>query len=445
MNVKKQLCARIISEANDLKRTIPALARELHYAPAQLETILKGEGSLTEIYEVIDRMGEQYPIDKADLMLLQDDCTHGVKIMRHADSEKSARIFDRKGSPYYEYRDTAMSRLAPFKPEWIKELRVVDNADPNNPAVVYNNGHFMHQTTFFIGPVNFYWEVDGKRFCEEMTTGDSNYITPYWKHSFTNRAPNQTALILAITFGGMVRSAQKEFYALGEKSKNFQLDYRNQNRAITQLIRQHMANENLSEFNLTQKLAKFDSVKAKELLDETKPKSQETLCILAEIFNIQITDLLLSNYRPEDEVVITNKSTSTGYYYPDEHNPLYHLTTLARTPKMPQMKSFMIEVLNKQCAKENALSAPTHTWAYHYGQSPCTLVWWEGDNKFEETLNPGDSFYIQPFVKHALCQIENTTQLYMVRVPGSIHLATQKELAHFSDINRVMAENTCWF
>ena len=77
-----------------------------------------------------------------------------------------------------------------------------------------------------------------------MNTGDSNYITPYWPHSFTSRDPKQKAYILAITFGGEARRAQKELYALGDKCKNYVLEYRNNSVAIKQLIKQHMLNEN---------------------------------------------------------------------------------------------------------------------------------------------------------------------------------------------------------
>ena len=41
-----------------------------------------------------------------------------------------------------------MSKLGPFKPEWIKELRNVNDSDPRNPEIAYNNGHFLHQLTF---------------------------------------------------------------------------------------------------------------------------------------------------------------------------------------------------------------------------------------------------------------------------------------------------------
>ena len=77
--------------------------------------------------------------------------------MTAEDSEKSKRIMHRAGKPYYEYRDTAMSKVAPFRPEWIMELCSVNDNDPENSKVLqWNNGHFMHQFTYFIGNVNFY-------------------------------------------------------------------------------------------------------------------------------------------------------------------------------------------------------------------------------------------------------------------------------------------------
>ena len=90
----------------------------------------------------------------------------GVLIMR-AKSKKSARVFKRKDrlqkyTDYYEYRDTVTSNISPFKPEWIKELRYVDNSDPENPDVAYNNGHFLHQMTAFIGQLTFIGKLTEK-------------------------------------------------------------------------------------------------------------------------------------------------------------------------------------------------------------------------------------------------------------------------------------------
>ena len=68
----------------------------------------------------------------------------------------------RGGSPYYLYKDTVMSKISPFRPEWIQQLKVVEDLNPENNKVKFNNGHFLHQFTYFIGPVNFYY-MDGKQ------------------------------------------------------------------------------------------------------------------------------------------------------------------------------------------------------------------------------------------------------------------------------------------
>ncbi|MDG2396835.1 MAG: hypothetical protein P8M03_04210 [Flavobacteriaceae bacterium] len=222
--------SRIRSELNDLKRTPESAAFELNFEVSELNKILEGKSSKKEINTLINKMGDFYPIDISDLYILEDDCSNGIKIMTGKDSIKTSRVFNRKNSngkllPYYEYRDSAMSKLGPFKPEWIKELRNVNNSDPHNPEIAYNNGHFLHQLTFFIGPVNFYWKEGENYYCEEMNTGDSNYITPFYPHSFSSRDNSKDAIIIAVTFGGEVRRAQKEMYWLGEervnKYKNF--------------------------------------------------------------------------------------------------------------------------------------------------------------------------------------------------------------------------------
>ena len=142
--------------------------------------------------------------------------------MTGKDSIKTSRVFNRKNSsdellPYYEYRDSAMSKLGPFKPEWIKELRNVNDSDPLNPEIAYNNGHFLHQLTFFIGPVNFYWKEGEDCYCQEMNTGDSNYITPFYPHSFAKRDNTEDAIIIAVTFGGEVRELKKKCIGLEEE------------------------------------------------------------------------------------------------------------------------------------------------------------------------------------------------------------------------------------
>ena len=188
----RQIGVRILSEANDLKRKAGELAKEIGFNQAKVETVMRGEGPVSGGQETLRRMAEIYPISLSDICLDKDDTNEGVIICRSEESEASLRVFERKNkageqAPYYEIRDTAMSRRGPYKPEWIREIWLVEDDDPDNPDVAYNNGHLMHQFTFFIGPVNFYFEETGQRHCREMETGSSCYITPFVPHSFTSR------------------------------------------------------------------------------------------------------------------------------------------------------------------------------------------------------------------------------------------------------------------
>ena len=71
---------------------------------------------------------------------------------------------ERAGQPYYEYRDTVITSSTSFRPEWIEELCFVGDNDPENSSVQWNNGHFMHQFTYFIGDVNYYYRgPDGEK------------------------------------------------------------------------------------------------------------------------------------------------------------------------------------------------------------------------------------------------------------------------------------------
>ena len=88
-----------------------------------------------------------------------------------------------------------MSKISPFRPEWIQELVTVNNNKPNNPEAKFNNGHFLHQFTYFIGPVNFYYIENNKKKVAKMNTGDSMYISPYIPHTFTTRKNKEGILL----------------------------------------------------------------------------------------------------------------------------------------------------------------------------------------------------------------------------------------------------------
>ena len=170
LNSFKRSGYNFLSLLNDIKRRPEDAAQELEVSIEEIELIIAGKKNISS--KLIEKAVEIWPVNERDFYIIHDDCPTGILIMKSEDSKRSSRVFNRLNrlkikTPYYEYRDTAMSKIGSYKPEWIKELRIVEDNDPYNPDVIYNNGHFMHQITFFVGPVNFYWEVKGKKYCRE--------------------------------------------------------------------------------------------------------------------------------------------------------------------------------------------------------------------------------------------------------------------------------------
>ena len=111
---------------NDIKRRPEDAARELDVSIDEINSIIFGKKKISA--ELIDRAVKIWPVNERDFHIIFDDCPTGVLTMSSLESAKSSRIMERAGKPYYEYRDTVMSKIAPFRPEWILELcRVKDN------------------------------------------------------------------------------------------------------------------------------------------------------------------------------------------------------------------------------------------------------------------------------------------------------------------------------
>ena len=203
---------------NDLKRRPADAAKDLNISEKKINNILNGKEDLN--INIINKAISIWPINHSDLFPIIDDTTLGYKKFNKRNSDQTSRIMYRKGKEYYNYKDTVMSKVSTFRPEWIQELVVVKDNDPNNPNVVYNNGHFLHQFTYFIGPVNFYYMDNHKKKVAKMNTGDSMHISPYIPHSFTTRKnkENKLGLILALTYSGNIDSdVLNELSAIGKE------------------------------------------------------------------------------------------------------------------------------------------------------------------------------------------------------------------------------------
>jgi len=459
----------LLSEANDLKRPLPIVAKELNIDLKKLEYLLSGDLGLSEALDVLRKMSEVYPVPLNDLWLEADDTKSGVRLFAADAAEATARVLDRpdrdgQRTPYYEYRDAAMSRCSQFRPEWIKELRLVQSGDPLDPDVQLNNGHLMMQTTLCIGPVDFYFQDrHGTVHRREMNTGDSNFISSFVPHSFTTRAPNTEAIIIAVTYGGSVRRAFTEFTRIGAKQV-FSLagDLRDPELTRRCLLKRSLEAESMTTEDLAQAVAKrVEPGRVVQLVNGAEPTYDE-LEALADALHVRVSDLLVCPLEEQEEVVVTRAEDSQRSA---RSLSTYRLLPLARTRHQPDLKTFDLEVLESAQPGED-LRCGLHSFVYHFGSEPVEFTWQGKGQSHSGVLRPGDSAYIAPMVVHqfSVGKVPTPTaskkrpnpngracgqgrRLFIVRIPGHLSGETLAEFGTFSHFGRerVGAETVRWY
>ncbi len=197
-----RLASVLQSVLNDLKRDLPSAARDLGLKRSEIEAALRGERLAAEHMRAA--ILKCWPVSEREVALAVDDTKDGVLLSSSEQALQSARFIERGGAPYYEYRDTAMSRLSPIRPEWIRPLASTA-PDPSGDAVKWNRGHALHQFTYFRGDIDFYFEADGIRQALCASEGDSAYIPSFAPHTFVRRnGSSADAHIIAVTFHGRV-------------------------------------------------------------------------------------------------------------------------------------------------------------------------------------------------------------------------------------------------
>jgi len=427
---------------NDIKRRPEDAAKELQISLDDINSIINGKKLLSS--EIVNKAIKIWPVNARDFYVIRDDCTSGIKIMRSEESKKSSRIMNRAGNPYYEYRDTVMSTVAPFRPEWILDLCVVDDNEATNSNVQWNNGHFMHQFTYFIGEVNFYYrDLDGNKKVEIMNTGDSMYITPFTPHSFTTRkGAKEHGLILALTYGGkLTGDVQQELSGLSvELGANFALNFSSKESSSASLLKYH---REISNFSF-EELSKNTSISISELeLFEigTKIPSIPNLKEIAHALTINLRDLL-PNDKIENKVIVKHNKEGKRWLYP-ETTKSYEFNELANTSVLPFSKSFEIKVLNSTNS-ELDLESGLHQYIYNVGDTSISINWKLGDIQSNELIHPHDSVYMKPFIKHSF---SGNGKLLVLRIGGKIAGDSQRELSVLGRNNaeRAISETMQWF
>ena len=427
---------------NDIKRRPEDAARELDISIETIKLIIEGKKPLS--HDLVEKAIKIWPVNARDFYVVDDDCELGVKIMRSEESKKTSRIMERAGKPYYEYRDTAMSKVAPFRPEWILELCYVNDNDPENKDVQWNNGHFMHQFTYFIGEVNFYYkDSNGNKKVAIMNTGDSMYITPFTPHTFTTRKDaKENGLILALTYGGkLTGDTQQELSGMSvELGSNFALNFTDKLSASADLLKYHREIANLS----LQEISKRSSIlKEKYIEFETGtniPLFNE-LTKIANALNVNVRDLL-PNDKIEDKVIVKHNSEGNTWFFPENSN-IYEFRELASTTALPFSKAFEILVYDSTNSDLD-LRSGLHQYVYNIGDTPISFNW-DSDKKIHSnSINPGDSLYMKPFVNH---NFRGKGKLLILRIGGKIAGDSQRELSIVGkkNVERAISETMQWF
>ena len=437
----KRIGSNFLGILNDIKRRPSDAAKELEISNEEIQNIINGKSRLSS--EIISKAIKIWPVNARDFYVMHDDCPNGLKIMRCEDSVKSSRIMHRAGKPYYEYRDTAMSSVGPFRPEWIEQLCIVDDNEPNNRQVQWNNGHFMHQFTYFIGDVNFYYiDENGEKKVSIMNTGDSNYITPFIPHSFaTRKGTGKNGLILALTYGNNLSGdSQHELSSMGKKlAKEFALDFSSKETAGSSLIKFHRNNSSLTLLELSER-TNLRIEKLKDFENGKIPTYSE-YAILAECLNVNVRDLL-SYDKISNEVVVQFHKNTKKWFYPDDTKN-YELVELANSNSLPYSKALEINVLNEN-DKTLDLKIGLHQYGYNIGETDVSISYESDDGLKTDIIKPGDSFYLKPFVEH---NFRGKAKLLVLRISGRITGEPQRELSLIGKkkITRVVNESLQWF
>jgi transcriptional regulator with XRE-family HTH domain len=421
---------------NDLKRRPEDAAQELNISSEEINKILNGE--VDPDFKLLKKATEVWPINLNDFFGIEDDTLNNYKIFTKAESDKTTRIMQRKNKPYYKYKDTVMSKISPFRPEWIEELIVINDNNPDNADVVFNNGHFLHQFTYFVGPVNFYYiDENGKKKLEEMDTGDSMYISPYTPHSFTTRKneENRLGLILALTYTDKVdNEVLNELSVIGNKlAEKYLINYNNEIDGFKKNLQYFLNLSSLTEENFE----KINGINLKKIYNTNSIPSFEVLEKIASALNVNLKDLISNKkFTP---VKITKYDKSLKWKYPSEKNYVYKFVELTNVNQLPCSKALELSVISEE-DHDTFLEVPSHQYLYNIGKNDCILE----TEKIKQKFSPGDSIYLKPNVKHKFLK---KSKILILRIGGKIY---GENLFHISSLSkknfeRLINDNKPWF
>lgn len=427
--------SRIRSELNDLKRTPQACAAEIGWHVDDVENVLCGRSTEGKVRALISAIIETYPISPNSFIANWDDTEDGVLILSRDESLDSRRVFDRVNasggrSAYYEYRDTAISRLNGLRPEWIRPLRFTPDPNPRNEDVAMNNGHLLHQVTFFAGDVNFYFEDEGNICSAEMSWGDSNYIPPFIAHSFTTRDPEAKAFIVAITFAGPVKKA-----AIAHSSEDSDV----WRRTLQKELAPRQIHENV--------LLHHQLIDLVDTLGDPASAASSTLSYAETSASGTNEASTKSAYGQKSSVQVQTSDQNLVILRPETNREGLEVEKLATPPGYLETTFLHLRFCDVGYSKDSLPLAQftTYRGVYVYCCGPAVELTWKSAGKLRSrNLARGDSAFIRSFVPFSFAGSPDS-EVIVAAVPGDISQITLHDLLHHHDIDRAMRETQTWF
>jgi transcriptional regulator with XRE-family HTH domain len=431
------------SAANDLKRDTATAAEDLGIFAAEMTAYFDGQKPIT--LELLRLASEVWPVNLRDLLPYQDDAPEGVLVMSAEASLASGRTMARGGMEYYEYRDTAMSRIASYRPEWIRMLCRVENADPANPRVRWNRGHLLYQFTYFVGPVNYYNSWKGRSRCTPMQTGDSVWGVPYAPHSFTSRSLSEPAYILALTYGDELTGPARSELAVRARSDAAQIAIAPVSRSLAdpELIRAFMQSQAMSAAALSS-LSGISGAVIDEVLDGRCEATPDLLAALAAALRVSPRDLLPVVTEIENGVRIQRGSTAPKWPYPSPDQQLCTVKRLAGDSLHPSTCGLEVEI---EQARRIPFTCLAHQYLFVLASSGLAIIWSYEGVQHRMTLADGDSAYVKPCVDLQLETGDGRSRLLALRIGSNVSSSARYQLGAMASegLDRYIQEDGMWF
>jgi len=275
-----------------------------------------------------------------------------------------------------------------------------------------------------------------------MKTGDSMYISPFVPHTFTSRNKQSNGLILALTYGNkLTGDVKQELSGLSiEAGSQFSLDFSTKEKSSASLLKFHrdISSLPINEVSIRTKIPAHTII---ELENAKRLPTHDEIILLARSYNVNSRELIADD-KIEKKVVVKPHSECKKWYYPD-NSKIYEFVELASTTSLPFSKAFEINVQNSDIPDYD-FKVGLHQFIYNIGENELLLNWEFNDKKYTKLIQPGDSIYIKPFIKH---NFRGNGKLIVLRVGGRIPGDSQRELSLIGGRNtkRAISETMQWF